>query len=45
VIAAHCGQEANVATAVVATASSAPVVLALFRVRLGEWFDRVRGRR
>jgi hypothetical protein len=44
VIAAHCGNEAGVATAVVTTASSVPVVLALFRARLGDLLDRVRRR-
>jgi hypothetical protein len=45
VIAAHCGNEAGVATAVVTTASSVPVVLALFRARLGELVDRLWQRR
>jgi hypothetical protein len=44
VIAAHCGNEAGVATAVVASVGSAPVVLALFRARIGEFLDRLRRR-
>jgi hypothetical protein len=45
VIAAHCGNEAGVATAVVTTASSVPVILAVFRARLGEFVDRLWRRR
>jgi hypothetical protein len=44
VIVAHCGAEAGIATAVATTVGSAPVVLALFRARIGEFLDRLRGR-
>jgi hypothetical protein len=41
-ILAHHGGEAGLATAVVATVSSAPIVLALLRARFGELLDRTR---
>jgi hypothetical protein len=44
VIAAHCGNEAGIATAVVTTVGSVPVALAMFRARLGELVDRWRRR-
>jgi hypothetical protein len=43
-IAAHCGNEAGIGAAVATTVGSAPVMLALFRARIGEFLDRLRGR-
>jgi hypothetical protein len=45
VIAAHCGNEAGIATAVATTVGSVPMALAVFRARIGELLDRRRKRK